>query len=259
MLFVFLSVVSTLFLQRKKWILYFFSVCFLVYSLYFWPFVLLGHIIFILIQDRKSLKKFSLSLFLGVMFFLPWISSFLTQLQTGLHGMFTGWTGVVSFTPLKAVALMYAKFILGKGSIENNLIYADVIAPTFLLFLLSTLEQVRYKKYDLSFVIFWSGLLSSFVVSIFVPILAPQRLLFLLPFFYLEIAKYTAGLKQKKMVFAMIILVATQMVGIVQYWLDPSVQREQWRDAVSYVENESTLSPRAAIFVFPDPFAPTNH
>ena len=43
--------------------------------------------------------------------------------------------------------------------------------------------------------------------------------------------------------------------GLLQNYLDPKVQREQWRQAVDYVEKESTAK-SIALFVFPTPFAP---
>lgn len=256
MLFVFLTLLTSFFLLRKKWIFYFISVIFLIYSLYFWPFVLIGQGMWILLKERKSLNQWLYLTVFSFIFYIPWVPSFIGQIKTGTGGLFTGWTNVVSFEPFKAIALMFAKFIFGKGSIPNHLTYALILIPGLIFFLLGLIRRIREKNYDFCFIFSLSSFFSSFLVSFFIPILAPQRLLFLIPFFYLIAADGLLSPRKNITIICAFLIIFISLSGLLKYYLDPEVQREDWRDAVSFVENDNMVSGRVALFIFPDPFAP---
>src|SRR3989338_9238564 len=129
MLFVFLTLLTSFLLLRKKWVFYFIGVVFLIYSLFFWPFVLIGQGMWIFLKERKLLHRWIYCIICSLIFYIPWIPSFIEQLKIGTGGVFAGWTDVVSFAPLKAVTLMFAKFAFGKGSISAHLLYGLILIP----------------------------------------------------------------------------------------------------------------------------------
>ena len=255
MLFVFCSLFSTLMLLRKKWLMYILMTALLMYSLYFAPFVIIGQFCYLVFFEKKNLKQFLKCLLAVIILYLPWLPEFFKQLELGTSGLFSGWTDIVSVNPWKTVPLTFAKFIFGKGTIDNIFFYALVIAPVFLVFLYSLAKTVRENTGKVLTVFFFLPFASAFLVSLIVPVAAPQRLIFLLPIFYLIIAKGILRMLPVKKLLAIIAVIVTGIAGITDYYTNPYVQREEWRQAVEFVEgsgDDKTL----VLFVFPSPFAP---
>lgn len=254
-LFVFLSLVATYFLLLKKWRLYLIFSILTLYSLYFAPFLLIAHLVYILFFEKKFLKKMIFAQIISFIFFLPWVPFFKRQLEIGTQGNFQGWQNIVSFTPLKAIPLTFSKFIFGHGSIDNNLIYALIISPVFLIFLYNIIKLLKKREGQIISCFFSIPFIVSVFITMFIPVLAPQRLLFLLPFF---IIIYTAGsldLSKLSRTISILLFSGVSAAGIFQYYTNPYVQREQWRQAVDYIEKEGNKN-SLAIFAFPEPFAP---
>lgn len=255
MLFVFFSVLSTWLLVSRRWVWYAVSVAVLLYSLYFAPFLLIAHIVAAAMWYRNDRWKMAAGLFAGSFLFFPWIPSFLSQLKVGSSGIFSGWTSVVSVDPVKTIPLTFAKFIFGRGSIENNILYGLVIFPVFALFLFSCLSLHRKKEGKKLLVFFFIPFLSAIAASFAVPVVAPQRLIFLLPFFYLLLAGGVISLRGRAKDAALIAVIVISIAGVIQYYTDEAVKREQWRQSVAYIETQEK-TPALAVFLFPDPFAP---
>jgi len=255
MLFVTVSLFSTLMLIKKNWIFYWFGVVLCLYSLYFSPFLILGHLTYVYFFEKKYLKQFLFSTVAAFIFFIPWLPSFIKQLDRGINGTFSGWTNVVSVTPLKAVPLAFAKFIFGKGSIENLIIYGLVILPMFTIFILSVWKVWRRREGKIISILFFIPFLTAIIGSLFVPVIAPQRLIFLLPIFLLIIAYGIDSLKKILGVTAFLIIIITSISAVADYYTNPYIQREQWRQAVSYIEENGEKN-NLAVFIFPEPFAP---
>ncbi len=254
MLFVFVSLLSSYFLIKGKWISYTAAVILSLYTSYFAPFLLVSHFFYILFLKKKDLKHFLKSLILSAIFFTPWIPKFMEQLRVGTGGFFSGWTDVVSFSPLRAIPLTFAKFILGKGSIENNLIYGLVVLQTFLVFILSILKIRKEASGRVLMLLLGIPFFFAILISFFIPIVAPQRLIFLLPIFYLIISCGIFRFSFPWRILLILIIFLTNILGIFQYYTDPYVQREKWREATSFVEEDGGNA--ISLFVFPDPFAP---
>lgn len=254
MLFVFLSLFSTLALLKKQWVLYILFTVLSLYSFYFALFFIFGHAFYIFFMEKRCHKQFFFSLLVSLLLFLPWAPSLIRQLAVGTSGAFVGWTGIVSVSPLKAIPLTFAKFIMGRGSIENNLVYGMVVSPIFLLFIISIFKTLRSKSGKILTILFFVPFVAAVSVSFITPVIAPQRLIFLLPIFLLILAK---GIYKFSLVLRIIAIFAVCVIsisGVVQYWFSPYVQREQWRQAVSFVERTGD-NKSIALFVFPSPFA----
>ena len=254
-LFVFLSLLTTYLLLKKKWVMYFLATTLSLYSFYFAQFFILGQLIWIFFFARKDFGKYSKSLFLAILLFIPWLPSFWQQIGRGTSGVFAGWTNVVSVPGLKAIPLTIAKFIFGKGSIDNLFLYSLIVLPVFLVFVISLLEVYKKKEGKIILSLFFIPLTTAVFVSFFIPIAAPQRFIFLLPLFLIILAKGIGRFPKFGKWAAVLIICFTSMMGIIQYYTDPYVQREQWREAVDYVEKQPSEQ-SIALLVFPAPFAP---
>ena len=255
MLFTFTAVASTYFLIQKRWIWYGIFSFASLYTMYFAPFLLLGHLVYVFNFEKKDLKVLLIIYALICAGFLPWMPNFLTQLQTGTGGFFAGWTDIVSQSVSKGVPLTFAKFILGKGSIDNNILYMVLVLPVFLIFLFSLYKLYESNNGRKLQVLFIVPLTAAFVVSFFIPILAPQRMIFLLPLFYLIQAYGINKLLPICRSFAISIVFITTFLSAILYFTNPYIQREQWRQAVSYVEKTSKKN-SISLFAFPEAFAP---
>lgn len=255
MAFLTFSLLSTFLLIQKKWFRYSLALIFSLYTHYFTLFLFASHIIYILIFEKKYFRKFLINSSIALLAFSIWIPELLKQFTLGTTGFFSGWTDVVSMSPIKTAALTFAKFIFGRGSIEANFLYATVILPVFLLFVSSVIRNWKEKSGKILAILFFIPFLTAEIASLFVPINAPQRLIFLLPVFYLILAYGIHRLNNKLQLLALLIVSLTSLGGVFQYYTDPNVQREQWREAVAFTERNSDVK-NAALFVFPGPFAP---
>lgn len=253
--FLFFSIVSTLFLLRKKWFWYTVFAVFSLYTNYFTVFLLVSHLIYVFIFEKKFLRNWLIRAGIVLMSFIFWTGEFLQQIGVGTNGLFTGWKDVVSVSALKTAGLTFAKFIFGRGSIENNYIYALVILPVFLLFIFSLIKNRKERSGKIFITLFFIPFFTSEIVSLFISINAPQRLIFLLPIFFLLLTAGILKLSPKFRLAAILIVAVTNVGGLFQYYTDPSVKREQWREAVAFTEHQDS-SQNVALFVFPGPFAP---
>lgn len=252
-LFVFAAQAATYFFIKKRWLLYSIFLCICLYSQYFAIFLILSHIVYILVLEKRSLWKFGGSVFFSLVLFSIWVPSFLEQLRIGTSDLFEGWKNIVSVSPYKAIPLMLAKFIFGRGTLHNKIVYFLILFPTLSIFLISLYRSWYTKVGRKILILFATPILASVVISFAIPIIAPQRLLFLLPLFYLTIV-YGVFKMRARYVLLTIVFVTT-IGGIGHYYFYPEVQREQWRQAVAFIsqrDNQYNL----ALFIFPEPFAP---
>lgn len=259
MLSVVLALMSTYFLLQKRFIFYTVSAILFVYSLYLAPFLLFAHGVYIWFFERSWFRRWIVGLMLTILSFMPWVPLFLKQLKigTGLTGTLPGWSEAVSSVWYKSLPLTFSKFVIGRITFDNKVFYGILVTGLFLLLIwpiynLWKQQKVLFLKLaTLSFL----PVLLAFLVSLFIHILAPQRVIFVLPFFYLLLAAglEVVGKRTRLMIIAIVIIL--NGYSLFQYSTNPRFQREQWREAVQYVENSGD-SQSVAIFVFPQPFAP---
>lgn len=255
MMFSFVSLMSTYFLLKKSWVLYILFCILAMYTNYFAPFVFLSQLAYVFVCNKTFLKKTVYSLLIVGAFFLAWMPFFLEQLKVGTSGIFQGWSEVVSVNAIKVIPLTFAKFIYGKGSIDDNVMYMLVLSPVLIIFLYSVIILAKEKKDWPTLVFFFIPLLFVTFITSIVAVAAPQRLLFILPFFALIIAIPIERLPRKEKYFCILLVLLVSFGGVWQYYTDQKVQREKWREAISYIDKMSE-GQGVALFVFPDPFAP---
>lgn len=253
-----LGIVTTYFLIKNKFIWYvLMAICFF-YTTYFAPFLLAAQGIYLFLFQRKYFKKWCICLLFIILAFLPWLPSFFEQLIAGknLTGILPGWSEAVSIPVIKALPLVFIKFIIGRISFDNKILYGSISVLLFILYILLIYKSYSSKKYDLKPVLLFlsAPIIISFIVSIFLPVIAPQRLLFCLPFFYALIA---AGIScfGKNRAILLAFFTGISLYSLFLYNTNPKYQRENWRGAINFVELSSRGNSKV-IFVFPDAFAP---
>lgn len=237
-----------------------------LFSSYLYPFVLASQIIFLIL--RKDWSKTIYSLFIPFIAFLPWLSSFLAQLQAGqtLRKIFPGWEEVVGFSTWKAPVLTLGKFLF--GIVDLELIY---IWPTlaFLLLLGLILKQKKksfWLKNQPKLVLFACALFLPFIlawlVSFFIPIIQPKRVIYLLPIFYLFLSWLILGdwrdwkLVKNSHWLLIIFILAINIFSTLSYYQDPRLQRENWRHALDSLHQDLSTEKTLAVFTYQAPFSP---
>ncbi len=269
-------------LKRKSWLNKFFQLfplshdlfLFLfftilgLYSSYLYPFVLASQILFLLY--KKDWFTTIYAAVIPTIAFLPWLPEFLAQLQAGqtLRANFPGWENIVSFSFLQAPALTFGKFIFGVLNLEINFSY--LLITGLFCFLVLTLIFSQTKKFwqqnKPKFVLYFFFLIVPFVlaslVSLFIPVIQPKRVIFLLPFLYLFLSflifEQTDDWHKlgKKNWTLLILILAINMFSTFTYYRDANLQRENWRHALDTLHQNYDEEKTIALFAYAAPFSP---
>jgi uncharacterized membrane protein len=236
-----------------------------VYTLYlFWLMVPVG-VIWLWLKDREWLGRYLLSWGVATLAFLPWVPQLLVQLEGGLvvPQAWPEWGEISSVGFWRAVPLTFAKFSLGRISFSNKLVYGGLVGIAGVVMgwpvWKARREKVSKEEKKDDGLLIWLWLLVPFglawVVSLWVPVNAPWRLLFILPAMYLLVAVGLGNLGNLGMRKVLIAgVVGVGMVGTLLYWFNPSFQREDWRGAVRFVQ-ERLDEGSVVVFAFPDALA----
>ncbi len=243
-----------------------------LYSSYLYPFVILSQALYCLVFKQKLCRQVVTAFSLGALTFLPWLPTFLRQLEEGqyVRQIMPGWETVVSLPQLKALPLTLGKFLYGIINIDITPAY--IIPSLMILGVLAMLlvsdyltDRARTRKHlKILFICLFFPLLISWLISFLVPVISPKRVLFLLPFMYFYIAAVVGPHLQNKAtslrgglaVLLIIILTLINMGGIMQYYSQPGLQRENWRQLYRQIAIQYPPDLSVAVYSFPAPFAP---
>lgn len=231
-----------------------------LYSSYLYPFFLLPQLWFVWqMTSKKTLLKI---LALTTALYAPWLPMFVKQLTAGqlLRTELPGWESVVSTPQLKALALVPLKFLYGVVNIEATPLFA-LLSLAFVAAGAVSYKPLFQKKLPqplLSlFLLLVTPLLTSWLVSFFVPVVQPKRLLYLLPLFSLVVAAPLMGKKVTRAAWALpIIVVLINLFSTYSYWTQPALQRENWRDLKQEIIRSFPTPDAIAVFSFDEAFAP---
>lgn len=259
MLTVVLAMLSIHFLYRKNAVGYIIFTALFLYSTYLAPFFMLTQGIYVFVFQKKYWHAWFKQILIAIVPFLVWLPKLWQQLTGGvqLTHVLPGWSEAVS-TPLsKALPLTFIKFIIGRVTFDNKLVYAGVFFICVVLVIVVIRQGLKKERKNTKelLLLFGVPIGLSFLVSFIVPIFAPQRMLFVLPFFYALISVGVIALTAKWRFILVGFFISISLYSLILYTTNPRFQREQWREAVSYVENNST-SHSLVLFAFPDAFAP---
>lgn len=205
-------------------------------------FTLFTQLIFLIYKNKGLLIKWVTTLLLGGLALSWWIPLFINQLQLGLitSEKVPGWKNVVGDFGIKPVILTLVKFIIGRVSFDNDLIYAGVLIPITLVFLYLFVNFLRRKDMTIKmFLLLWLVIppVLALIISIKIPIFNYFRLLFILPAFLLIVALGIERLKGSSKVIFLSLVVIIELIFSITYLLNPKFQREDWKGLKRYLNN----------------------
>lgn len=253
----------------KTILLYGVSTALGLYSSYLYPFVILSQGIYILWKERQYLSKYIFSLCVTGVLFAPWVPFMLEQLQVGqeLRKNLPGWEAVVAIPQLKSLPLTFGKFVYGVLDLKFSAFFVITLLLLAISFGKNVLQKSRVqhlsKQQILLLCWFFIPLITAWIVSFFIPILQPKRVIYLLPAFFLSISALTLEnfswknftKRSLATVSTVGILVLINLYATSAYYTNPQYQRENWRSTYQKIVREYP-SDAAVIFAFSGVFAP---
>jgi mannosyltransferase len=202
-------------------------------------------ILFTLIYYRAQLKRVLISLGVSLLFLTPWLTVFPKQLSvgTGTASTLPGWANVVGGSGVKDLLLVFLKTLFGRISFDNKYIYVLVAGLAGLMYLIAIFKLLKKPDNASKLLLSWLFIpvALAFVVSFFIPVLAYFRMIFILPAFYLLVAKGISLIYNKWLNTLLLISICLiSLSSLLIYYTNPKFQREDWRTAIKEVESRST-------------------
>ena len=188
-----------------------------------------------------------------------WFSIFLHQAERGrwLLSTLPAWGDIAGGATAKQAILVWMKFVLGRISLKNKLLYYLSVSFASVPILL-TLLRAWVARRKVLLIWFWLllPLVTGYLVSYIFPAFIYFRFTYVVPAFYLivgwGIRRVKDNFLQKSLITSIIII---NLSGWLIYVTGPDQQREQWRQAVQFIEKRVKIE-EIALFEFPQPFAP---
>lgn len=249
----FAVILSFYFLIKKNWLRFIFACILVLYSDYLPYLIFPAQLIYLIWCERNYLKKVFLLQVLSFIFLVPWLFIFPKQLTTGttVAALLPEWSSIVGGANLKQLVLIPVKTAIGKISLDNKQVYYVLIYG--ILFIYSLILWSGLKKIDKATKLLglWITIpvILTFIISFYIPVLAYFRLIFILPAFYLLLAKGVLALP-KRLIFPAISLISIiSLISLIFYYTNPKFQRENWKEAVLQVEQKASMG---GIILFED-------
>lgn len=259
-LITFLTVVSYHLLIREKWKLFALVTILALYANYFAVFIIFAQGAYLLLFKKERFWQFLKSVILAGLVFSPWLFQMKIQLEKGavLTSALPEWRSLSAILPAwKVIPETFIKFALGRITFDNKTLYAISTLALFLVY--SSLWLFGMSKNKEKSKLFATYLLIpfffAFFTSLFLPINGPWRLLLILPAFYLLLTLGIHALKGQWQKLALAVVLVVNLFGSTVYFTNQRFQREDWRNAVGYIKNNSTYD-SLTLFEFTGPFAP---
>jgi uncharacterized membrane protein len=278
---------------------YILSTTLMLYSHYMtWLLIPTQLLIFCLVRVRllrlrsDPFKYFPTSWLAIFLLLTPWLPTFLKQLWNG-RGVTQAlpiWSSLGTFS-FKNLSLIPAKFLIGRISIENNIIYGLILLPILLLvayLLIKTIKQATSKKllityYLLLITFLWLFLPITLAIflSLKLPILQYFRFLFVLPAFYMLLAygistgsflcapDDSSGCRSRRQAKVrpysrqgsdpikkglIIFFLTLNLISSATYLLNPKFHHENWKGTVNFISQKNLNIPVVILEPISAPF-----
>lgn len=211
---------------KKNWIL--FSILLPLIFLTDYVSLIILPVLFLYSRSKKIIY-FCLPLIITFLAWLPFLSK---QLVAGMSIRESAWWNILGTVTIKNVALIPTKFMIGRVSFDNKLIYALIITIISIIFI----YIIGKAKNKLNWYWFGLSLVFGIFLSFFIPTLTYFRYLFILPAFYLLLAE------SKSKLFIIIIL-GINLLSSGFYLFNSRFQREDWKGVAKIIGNEKIVFP----------------
>ena len=208
------------------------------------PSLILPAIWLVAILKRKEIdwwKKFVLAHVPLLIVIALWFPVLLVQLKSGMQvsHLMPGWWVILGGATLKNLALLAVKFSIGRISFDNQLVYIAVAGGVLVLEGWILMRTV--KKNWMWWLLFLLPVGLAFLLAFEVHVFSYFRLLFVLPIFFILLAKGVGRLWPVLAVFYFLLSTC--------YLLLPQFHREDWRGLVRTLESDTSNF----AFVLPTP------
>lgn len=229
-----------------------------MYSMYLYPFIFLAQALYVCSEQRGWWRSFVKATIVSVLFCIPWLPFFLEQLKVGMRLTQTlpGWAHAVATPQIKALPLVFAKFVVGQVDLKDSVLY--MVAAFCVIVIGAAGVRSAWKKKQVRYLVYWLlvPVVLSWLVSFAVPVIQPKRVMTVLPAF-VGLLGYWIGAARTRfrlLVGIMVCVVFLWMNGL--YFTVPRYQRENWRRVISIIESQSVGKKSVAVFAFPESIAP---
>ncbi|HEX9817631.1 MAG TPA: glycosyltransferase family 39 protein [Patescibacteria group bacterium] len=255
------AILSTLLIFKKDFSWWRFTLVTLLgfYSSYLYPFFFIAQL-WLIAKQKGGFGHVVKIITVMVVLFAPWLPMFWRQLQAGqaLRVTFPNWETAVSLPQAKALVLVPLKFVYGLLNLEPNFWFIGsflVLASS--LYLVWRTHQITKKELNL-LVLTIAPLLVAWLISFVVPVVQPKRLLFLLPLFYLlvSVPLSTKKIPTRVALLPISLMLIINLISVWRYWVDPQLQRENWRSLKQEVLHKFPADDTVAVFVFNEALSP---
>lgn len=238
-----------LFIKRSHWL--FLSLVLMMYTHYASVLLITTLPFYVFVFEKQKSRYLFLHLALCILLYTPWVPQFLRQLHSGVgvNQYLPGWRNLLTLGSVRAVPLVIFKLIAGRINFVSKVIYAIYLGYVIGLVTVSIVLAKIKRRFLLSWV--FVPLILSVIISFVIPLTQPFRLIFILPGLILSLAQ--AVLRFPRLVLILVIYIS--VTGIVMYATRPRLQREQWRQTISYLQTQATFD-SAIVVKFSDKFAP---
>jgi hypothetical protein len=183
-----------------------------------------------------------------------------------------GWERVVSLPQLQAPALTWGKFVFGKMNLEISwqFVGLSLVIFSLALYLLINLQQnkssVENKAWFSNWLLITLGcclpFLLAWLISFWIPVVRPKRLLFIQPLMYLSLTiLITQAWRQSRRLLRylaallLIILISINIFSAYQYYTQPKYQREDWRGLYQLISARFPDRETLILMSFNEPFS----
>jgi len=253
-----MQLVITIVLEKQKlftWISLFAFSGLLLYTDYLPLAVFFSIGLYLLLFENKILKKHLfgwLGVFIGlVMVYLPWLPVLKLQLAVGtvVKVNAPGWWEVLGKTDIKQLSLVPLKFAIGRITSYNKILYYSLASIPIMLYAI-TISRSLFDWRKTSLIWLWLMVpLGAFaILGLYLPIFSYFRFLFVLPAFYILAAVGAQSLGKFGRVL-IVLLVGCNLAASGIYLANPRFQREDWKQAVEWIEINSQETGAVSIFV----------
>ena len=244
----------------RDWVLFSITGCLLFFSDYITLFLFPVFILYpVLKKDSKTLVNVLLSFIpLGILlgFWYPELSSQIAK-NKEIISLFPGWQYIIGGPTFKNLVVLWMKFTSGRISFEPKLIYYLFVFTCSLPVIISLyLALQRFRKDLLIWLWLIIPVLLGFIFSFILPVFNYFRFIYVVPALLILNVLGIYQLKDLKLQYLLIgSIILTNLLSLGIYYSDPGQQRENWRQAVDFIEKNGTEED-IVVFEFHEPFAP---
>lgn len=259
------AVLSVHFFTKNSWKLFGVSIAAMVLTHYVTLFMLPIFVIYGLCTRKTKIwwRHFLLSLIMLVVGFAMWLPMFTKQLTGGMGVESSAplWWSILGKTTPKEIVLVPAKFLFGRITIENDILYAVLTGVVGLIIALIIIKRpydtlkvrpFKIEIHDKSLIVclwFLVPFILTAMMGLWIPVFSYFRLLFILPALYILLATGLEALPKKVKLLAIIFVLLVNVVSSGVYLFTPRFHREDWKGLEHFVWQQSKGKRTQLVFV----------